>query len=65
MVVVAASILGQGFHFGFSDTDAQWGKIHNYYFLKNILHCYLLRHLIMTLDATDPVKINYKVRFLF
>ena len=28
-MVVAASILGQGFHFGFSDTDAQWGKIHN------------------------------------
>jgi hypothetical protein len=34
-VVVAASILGQGFHFGFSDTDAQWGKIHSLFFELN------------------------------
>ena len=34
-MVVAASILGQGFHFGFSDTDAQWGKIHNLFFELN------------------------------
>ena len=34
-MVVAASILGQGFHFGFSDTDAQWGKIHSLFFELN------------------------------
>ena len=69
-MVVAASILGQGFHFGFSDTDAQWGKIHNLFFELNtystnlsqnecISQKYLVSSLINRLIVLHPNNLEW------
>ena len=67
-MVVAASILGQGFHFGFSDTDAQWGKIHSLFFelntysinlSQNELQKYLVSKLVHKYDFSNNIPTSF------